>query len=248
MKFAIDLPVFKGPMDLLLFLIKTNEIDINDIPISEITSSFLAYIKKFNIEVSSEFINMASELIYIKSRMLVKRDEDLIEKDSEDGKDPRMGLVEKLLEYKKYREIIDKLEDGEYEKDSTIFIKDKNSLFELEEDEKWEPISVFELIKNFEKIIKKLPEENNLMLISQTRYTVEQKIDLIRKKIKTSNFVYLEDLFEEKEFKRIEFICIFLAVLELVKIKEIQVLQHFLFDDIKIKRINNRNNIDNMNY
>lgn len=239
MNFAVDLPLFKGPMDLLLFLIKTNEIDINDIPISKITQSFLSYIKiltKFNIAVSSEFIAMASELVYIKSKMLIRKKSSLENEEFEPGEDPRLELVEKLLEYKKYREVINKLEDNEFEKESTIFIKDKNSLFELEEDENWKPISVFELIKNFERIIKKLPEENKLMLISQTKYTVEEKITLIRKRIKENDSVYLDDLFEEKEVKRIEFICVFLAVLELVKVKEIQVLQHSLFSDIKIKR------------
>ncbi len=241
--YKIDMPFFEGPLDLLLFLIRSQEIDIYDIPVSKITKQFIEYIellRNFDIEISSEFINMVSELVYIKTRMLLpkkKQDTDLSESEKAELEDPRDELVEKLIEYKQLQEAIDHLDESEVERRSRVFIKEPESLFDLkkDEDELWKPLSVLDLVKNFEDIIKKIPTDDSFVL-KKHKFTVQDKIDLVRQKLKKSKSILLNELMQDKSRPKLEFICIFLALLELTKIKEIVIYQHALFEDIKLEK------------
>jgi len=245
--YKIEMPFFEGPLDLLLFLIRSQEIDIYDIPISRIVGQFIEYIelmRLFNVEVSSEFVNMASELIYIKTRMLLpktRQENNLEDSEIAEIDDPRANLVDKLIEYKKLQEAIDQLDEAEVEKSSRVFIKENESLFDLkDEDEKelWKPLSVLDLVKNFETIIKNIPVEESYVL-KKHRFTVQDKINLIRGNLKKSKSILLYELMTEEVKTKVEFICIFLAILELVKNKEIVIFQHTLFSDVKIEGVNN---------
>ena len=238
--YTIDLPLFEGPLDLLLFLIKTQEINIYDIPIAQITHQFLQYIsilKHFNMEISSEFLAMASELIFIKTRLLIPLKKNEMEEESFIQEDPRKELVEKLLEYKKYKEAIDQLDNSNQNRDILLFMEKQDILFDIDQDENsWKPMSVLELVKNFERIINRSTFESKTYIVKSHQHSVEGKIVLIRKKLAESRHVLFNQLIEEKEFDKIEFICLFLAILELVKINEIIILQHALFADIKIEK------------
>lgn len=240
-KYNIDLPIFSGPLDLLLFLIKSQEINIYDIPISKITEQFIEYLKYLNylnIEISSEFILMLSELIYIKTKSLIPIKNDENEEGSlEIIEDPRKELVEKLLEYKKYAQAIDIITENKNE--LAIFYGNKEILFDIQEEGEWKPLSVLDIVKNFSQILLKSSKEEKTYTVKLSQYSVEEKLNLIKEKIQIKNEFLLEELIESKDFDKIEFICVFLAILEMVKLGKVRLYQNNLFGEIKIKSTGN---------
>ncbi|MCX8058897.1 MAG: segregation/condensation protein A [Spirochaetes bacterium] len=238
-KYNINLPIFSGPLDLLLFLIKSQEINIYDIPISKITEQFvnyLQYLNKLNIEISSEFILMLSELIYIKTKSLLPvREDSQDDQFLENLEDPRKELVEKLLEYKKYSQALEIVDQKSNE--IPIFYGNKNILFDIHEEGEWKPLSVLEIVKSFSEVLIKYNKEEKTYLVKTTLFTVEDKINLIKQKLQNKNEFFLEELIESKEFDKIEFICIFLAILEMVKLGFIRLFQNNIFGEIKIVKL-----------
>jgi|YNPMSStandDraft_2_1061718.scaffolds.fasta_scaffold00004_27 segregation and condensation protein A len=236
-KYNINLPIFTGPLDLLLFLIKSQEINIYDIPISLITKQFLDYIdylNKLNIEISSEFILMASELIYIKSRSLLPVKNEENDEILESIEDPRKELVEKLLEYKKYCQAIEQFKPET--KDIPAFYGNKNILFDLNNEGEWKPLTILDIVKNFSYFLSKTNKEEKTFVVKSHKFTVEDKLNFIKNKIEEKNEIFFIELVESEYFDRIEYICIFLAILELVKTGLIKLYQNTLFGEIKISK------------
>jgi len=236
-KYNINLPIFTGPLDLLLFLIKSQEINIYDIPISLITKQFLDYIdylNKLNIEISSEFILMASELIYIKSRSLLPVKNEENDEILESIEDPRKELVEKLLEYKKYCQAIEQFNPET--KDIPAFYGNKNILFDLNNEGEWKPLTILDIVKNFSYFLSKTNKEEKTFVVKSHKFTVEDKLNFIKNKIEEKNEIFFIELVESEYFDRIEYICIFLAILELVKTGLIKLYQNTLFGEIKISK------------
>ena len=230
--YIFKLEKFEGPLDLLLYLIKKNEIDIYDIPIHEITKQYLKYlnlIRKCDINLSAEFIIMAANLIYIKSKMLLPIESDIEEEYFED---PRTELVTQLLEYQKFKNAANEFEQLERTQ-SNLFFRTKNQMtFEFNDKENWVDINLFDLINIFDKLLKDTDSEKMEYIMPET-ITVNMKIEEIKLKLDnslTANFSSLFDNF----FSIWEIIVTFLAILELVKQKIILVKQHKLFGDIKI--------------
>ncbi|MEZ4485298.1 MAG: segregation/condensation protein A [Syntrophotaleaceae bacterium] len=161
MPYQIDLDSFKGPLDLLLHLIKKHEMDIYDIPIAEITAQYLATIevmKHLNLDVAGEFLVMAATLLHIKSRMLLPRDEEDVADEVE--ADPRAELVQRLLEYQKYIDAALSL-DALPLLGRDVFVRSSPELEEDETDEaEWEPIGLFELVAAFRDLVQDKPEES----------------------------------------------------------------------------------------
>src|SRR5687768_17270031 len=223
--FEIKLPLFEGPFDLLLFFIERDELDIYDIPISKITGDFLEYLhhlEQMNIEVASEFILVAATLMRIKSKMLLPRPQ-LDEKGNEI--DPREELVRHLLEYKKYKSVIEsfhKLEETELMKEKRgNILKELKSLAESTNVEaELQDVTIFKLMTVFEKILKRLEAEKNKPVhqVIQYPYTVESQkkylIDELTKKPKLS-FTELIESFPT----RIGVIFNFLAILEMLALQ-----------------------------
>ena len=190
MSFEIKLPLFEGPFDLMLFFIERDELDIYDIPISKITNDFLDYIhhlEKMEIEVASDFILFAATLMKIKSRMLLPRPE-LNEKGEEI--DPREDLIRNLLEYKKYKSVIDDLAQLEANRLS----KEKRGnlakeLLELSKNDDVEAemqhVDLYKLLKVFQKCMAKLPStvDETKHTVIQYPYTIEQQKDFVLEKI-----------------------------------------------------------------
>jgi segregation and condensation protein A len=220
--FEIRLPLFEGPFDLLLFFIERDELDINDIPISQITNDFLEYIRRLetlNIEVASEFILVAATLMRIKSKMLLPRPQ-LDEQGNEI--DPREELVRHLLEYKKYKSVI-----GEFHKmEETALMKEKrgNLMKELKAlaevtnvEAELQDVDLFKLLTVFEKVLKRAEEEKNRPVhqIIQYHYTVEGQKDYILAEVASRPRVAFTELFE-KAPTRIALIFNFLAILEML--------------------------------
>lgn len=224
---------FEGPLDLLLFLVKKAEIDINDISISEITSQYLSYLSllmDMDLDNISEFIEMAATLIYIKSRSLIPVEHDY----EEDEQDPRDELIQRLLEYQKYKIASGVLENCS---DESLYIPRKGagtSLFPIEKQEKeLETLSVLDLVNAFALILKRKSEipRKNSYEIEKLECTVEEKINFVRSMlVDKDDFRYFEIINEN--MSKVEIACCFLAILELVKQGEAVIQQHKIFGDI----------------
>jgi len=190
LSFEVKIPLFEGPFDLLLFFIERDELDIYDIPISQITENFLAYLKdleKLNIEVASEFILVAAKLMRIKAKMLLPRPQ-LDEEGNEI--DPREELVMHLLEYKKYKSVLQELADMETE----MFQKEKrgNVLKEIKKlsetvnvESELQNIDLYKLLTVYQKVLKRfeIESEKPTHHVVQYPYTIEQQKDFILQKV-----------------------------------------------------------------
>ncbi len=229
------LPVFEGPLDLLLYLIKKEEIDIHDIPMETITRQYLEYLeimKMLNMDLAAEFIVTAATLLYIKSKMLLpveKRKED----ENDIFEDPRNDLVQKLLEYKQFKDAASYLEDLQQKREKTFprnaqIIEEVPAVFIGE-------LSVFDLCQTFKNILKRAKPDKLESLFADT-FTVEEKLLDLRSRLLVQPELYFKDLFGDNQTKN-EIICMFLAILELIKLQEIWVEQQVrLFSDIVIRR------------
>ncbi|CEO26695.1 segregation and condensation protein A [Paraclostridium sordellii] len=237
MKYSVQLKVYEGPLDLLYDLITKHKIDIKDISIIEITKQYLAYLdmlEEFDLEIASEFITMASKLLQIKSRYLLYK-----QRDDENEEDPRLELMEKLVEYKKFKNATEDLknnvtyiEDVFYRKKEEVVIDEKLDL---------ETISLEAIVKILPHIMKVDKEEleeikdAKLNKIVKTRIiSVEEKMHYVRDIIKEKEDIKFTNLISN--YEKDEIIATFLSVLELIKTNEVIVVQDLFFDDILIKR------------
>lgn len=215
-QYSIKVPVFEGPLDLLLHLIRNNKIDIYDIPIAHITGRYLEYLeimKELNLEIASEFLVMAATLIYIKSRMLLPPDETV---EAEEQEDPRAGLVQKLLEYQAFKEASDVLRDRETVW-TDAFSRDPLKIDESETEP--EPylfeVNIFDLMSALKKILKKAPPE--AISISRETLTVKDKIVFVLEKMEGEHTTRFDSLFSEDR-SRVQIIVTFLALLEILRL------------------------------
>lgn len=229
MSYKVDLEIFEGPLDLLLYLIRKDHINIYDIPVSKITEQYLQYLelmKLLDLNIAGEFLVMAATLMHIKSKMLLPPDETEEEAIEED---PRAELVKKLLEYKKFKEVAGFLESKETEQRRIFKRISPNANIEPEEEVFFET-NVFDLISAFSKALKDVPRDIFREIIKD-EFTVEGKIhDLLHLLVRKKKFV-LRDLFEKAKNKY-EMIVTFLAVLELIRQKEIICAQKGFFGEI----------------
>ncbi|GMQ61792.1 segregation and condensation protein A [Vallitalea maricola] len=243
MSIPVKLEVFEGPLDLLLHLIDKNKLNIYDIPIVIITEQFLEYIKKLeekNMEIMSEFIEMAATLINIKSKMLLP-----IEDEEEEETDPREELMNKLIEYKKFKYIRDKLKIRQIDAKKVIFKEPTIPTEVLNYEEKVDTSKIlsdidFSMIYNvFQSVMKKQYNKIDTIRsdfgeIVREEYTVNDKIDYIINLSKQYETISFRDVLET-QISKVEIIVTFLAVLELMKMGKILIVQRDLFDDIIIK-------------
>tara|TARA_Y100000766_G_scaffold254896_1_gene240586 strand:+ start:469 stop:1206 length:738 start_codon:yes stop_codon:yes gene_type:complete len=235
----VSLEIFEGPLDLLLYLIKKDEVDIYEVSIERITDQYLEYIDTFkilNIELASEFIVMAANLMYIKSRTLLPRNEQAPEEDI-DEEDPRWELIRQLVEYKKFKDAANYLEKREVE-NQKFYSAEQQFCDDLEEE--GEPIvnvGIFELIQAFQGVLKRFDDEDDLTEIADDRFTVSDKIDYLITNVSKGQKVKFYQLFEEASTKS-EVLVTFLALLELIRLNEFQVRQNGILGEIELSRTN----------
>ncbi|MBN2453570.1 MAG: segregation/condensation protein A [Candidatus Omnitrophica bacterium] len=237
MTYKVKLEVFEGPLDLLLFLIKKEEVDIYDIPIAKITDQYLEYLELMqllDLSIAGEFLVMAATLMHIKSKMLLPPEETQAE--NEEDQDPRAELVKRLLEYKKFKEAAAEL--AQKESSQKHFFARVGSGVDVDklpasQDEPFEA-SLFDLITAFTKVLKDIPKDVFHQVVKD-EFTVSEKIHDILHMLVDRKSVVFTDLFKAAKNKA-EIITTFLAVLELIKIREISVLQHAPFGEIEIVR------------
>lgn len=228
--YHIHLPQFEGPFDLLLFFIERDELDIYNIPITKIIKDFLDYIhsqEKLNIELSSEFILFISTLMRIKAKMLLPRKE-LDEQGNEI--DPRLELVNKILEYKRYKEAA--VQMAEMEATRMLMVRRGNMERELAsigeeagEGTEIQTITLFKLMKAFERVMKRLEDRNKRPVHTVVRYnyTMEESREYLLDRVKQEKLVSFEKMFEVCD-NRIHAIFIFLSMLELIQAKFMTIL------------------------
>jgi segregation and condensation protein A len=226
--YRVKLEIFEGPLDLLLYLIKKDEIDIYDIPISHITEQYLAYLElmqELDIAVAGDFLVMASTLIYIKSKMLLPP-EPKVGGEDDLSEDPRAELVERLLEYQKFKSASQMLYSrGEIE--SACYTRGS-----LETDSRNPEVSatVFDMLRVFREVLKRA-EAQIEMEIARDEMTIAEKLAQIHALLEERERINVRELFEMSRSKR-ELIITFLALLELVKEWKIYLIQSELFGDI----------------
>ncbi|HRQ88753.1 MAG TPA: segregation/condensation protein A [Bacteroidia bacterium] len=235
--YKVELDIFEGPMDLLLYLIKREEIDIYDIPIERITKQYMSYLDTFkmlNIGLAGEFLVMAANLCYIKSRMMLPKHVQPPEEDA-DEEDPRWDLIRQLIEYKKFKEAARKL--GEKEARQQDHFTHKPDKIEAGDDEERpldEGVSIFDLIRAFQNILDRVGDEG-LGEIVDDHYTVGDKIDLILGLVPPGGSLRFVELFQDATSKH-EMIVTFLAVLELMKLNFFRVRQERVLGEIELLR------------
>ena len=236
-EYKVKLEVFEGPLDLLLFLIKRDEIDIHDIPIGHITRQYLDFMdlfKMLDLDVAGEFVVMAANLIYIKSRSLLPVSVQPPDEEA-DEEDPRWELVRQLLEYKKFKEAAGHLHDREVAREG-VFPRMVASLEEHAERPLGE-VSVFDLINAFNKILKRIEQrKEDLREIFEENFTVADKIDLILKMAAPGVALKFTELFTDAA-SRGEVVITFLALLELIRLKQLRCVQPEAFGEIELSRV-----------
>ncbi|MCL2319361.1 MAG: segregation/condensation protein A [Treponema sp.] len=222
---------FEGPLDLLLFLIKKNEINIYDIPIAQITEQYLDYlasVSELDMEEISEFHAMAATLLLIKSRMLLPVE---MEEDDED-EDPRQELVERLIEYQKYKKLSLLMQEKEREAEWVIERKRLQRPLPFDDEGLWEQVDVWDLLKIFSEFTSGLSRERIIDLYEEV--TVNEKIALLFEILEEKGECLLTNLII-RNGSILDFVCAFLAILEVVKQHMVVVLQNRMFGDIIIR-------------
>ena len=222
---------FEGPLDLLLFLIRKSEINLYNIPIATITEQYLEYLSyatRIDLENITEFYLMAATLMYIKSRLLLPVDVNL----EDEIEDPRRELVDKLIEYQKYKKLSVLIEEKEQAAEWSIERRKVQPVLPFVDKEMWEQITVWDLLKTFSSMLSSLSSERVIDMYEEV--TINEKITLVYELLETAGEFMFADLLIKKN-SIMEVICSFLAVLELVKAAAIMVFQNKLFGDILIK-------------
>jgi segregation and condensation protein A len=239
-EYKVRLEVFEGPLDLLLYLVKKDEVDIYDISIERITAQYLAYLEAFevlHIELAGEFLVMAANLLYIKSRTLLPKDLQMPDEEA-DEEDPRWELIRQLIEYRKFKEAAAHLRSQE-ELQSALFpraasldpahapLHDENMML-LD-------VGIFDLINAFQRALKRLPAEEKQEEIHEETFTVTDRINHLMRAVDRGVSMRFDELFGSAS-TRSELVVTFLAVLELIRMKQFRVRQDEQFGEIWLER------------
>jgi segregation and condensation protein A len=228
---SFKLEDFEGPLDLLLFLIRKNEINIYDIPIAEITGQFLDYLRNertMDLDEISEFHAMAAMLLLIKSRTLLPVEMD----DDGDLVDPRHELVERLIEYQKFKKLTNEMEEKEKDAEWVIERRKLQHNLPFVDEDLWEKADIWSLMKAFSALIRNMPGERIIDMYEEV--TVNEKTTLLAELLEEKGECYFTDLIIHSK-SIMDVVCTILAILKDVKTRMIVISQHIMFGDIKIK-------------
>lgn len=230
------LETYEGPLDLLLDLIRKQQIDIWDIPIAKITSQYLQYVDRaaaMDMELSSEFIFMAATLIHIKSRMLLPKDPELEKMSPED--DPRRELVERLLEHERFKNAAEMLQQKRLIEEN-VWSKSEMQSFISEDDGPDLAVSLIDLVKTFEQVLERA-KKRPVFEVNHDDVSVPRMVAYLRSLIEgkpRSEKIGAAELFERQRTRR-GMICLFLAILEMVKMQAVVLVQKDAFGEIALR-------------
>lgn len=232
-EYKLQLDVFEGPLDLLLYLIKRDELDIYNIPIERVTQQYMQYLdtmQMLDLNIAGEFLVMAATLMMIKSRMLLPVEErPELEPEEED---PRWDLVRQLVEYKKFKDAAMHLEELALRREGVFAREGDHVQLGAEPDVALNDVSIFDLISAFNEALKKAPKESVAELFAD-RFTVAEKVDYLSKLLVERRSVRLGEVLRGMQH-RYEMVCTFLAVLELIRLKQLRAVQDRVFGDIEL--------------
>lgn len=234
--YQITIPTFDGPMDLLLHLIKEHELDIYDIHISKITREYLAYLEimqSLNLEIAGDFLVMAATLMQIKSRMLLPVDPT----PDEPQEDPRLELMRRLIEYKKFKDAADQLVDLEKNRYQLLTRNIPADLKQVGEEEHLEEVTLFGLLAAFKDVLIHTQEDVTAEL-TRPEITISQKINDLMDMLQAQQKIVFRPLLTACRTK-IEKIVALLALLELIRLKLVRVIQDKIFGEIEVHLISN---------
>ena len=234
--YKVKFEVFAGPLDLLLYLMKKEEVDIYDVNLTQLATQFIEYIevmRLLDLDIAGEFLVMASTLMYIKSRELLPVDQQVIPEGEEDEEDPRWELIRQLVEYKKFKDAAAQLQTLETIQESVYPRLPGKPEFADESSAPAGHASLFDLINAVSSILKRVTEREDLRDIFEDKWTVSEKIESIRDRISQAGRVRFSSLFADAT-SRTEVVVTFLAMLELIRLKVIHAMQDAPFGEIDL--------------
>ena len=237
-EYKVKFEVFEGPMDLLLYLVKKEEVDIYEVNLTKIAREFIEYVdlmREFDIEIAGEFLVMASTLMYIKSKELLPVEQQVTTDEDDEGEDPRWELIRKLVEYKKFKDAADKLGTLEHEQEDVYPRLPAKQEFDMPEDRgPGLKVSIFDLINAVNDVIKRVEARtHDISRIEDEHFTVGDKINMLRERLAIQPRFTFSELFADA-VGRNEVVATFLAMLELIRLEQIKIDQEDNFGDIVI--------------
>ena len=237
-EYKVKFEVFEGPLDLLLYLIKKEEVDIYEVNLTKLASQFIEYIemmREFDLEIAGEFLVMASTLMYIKSRELLPVDQQAQVEEEEEGEDPRWELIRQLVEYKKFKDAAAQLQALEATQEKVFPRVPAKLEFENEAPAAKPDVSIFDLLNAVNAVLKRFEKRDNTRDIFEDKWTVSEKIEYVVRVLTSRESVRFSELFEDAT-SRSEVVCTFLALLELIRLRQLVCAQSEDFGEIEIKK------------
>ena len=233
--YKVQFEVFEGPLDLLLYLVKKEEVDIYEVNLTKLATSFIEYVelmRQLDLDIAGEFLVMATTLMYIKSRELLPVDQQVIVEGEEEGEDPRWELIRQLVEYKKFKDVAAKLQEREAVQEN-IFPRLPGKLdFEIPAPKL--QVSLFDLINAVNVILKRFALQDTRDIF-EDKWTVSEKIESLINALKEKSRLKFTELFAAAT-SRTEVVVTFLAMLELIRLKQLVIVQPEPFSEIEISR------------
>jgi segregation and condensation protein A len=236
-EYKVQFEVFEGPLDLLLYLIKKEEVDIYKVNLTKLATQFIEYIdlmREFDLEIAGEFLVMASTLMYIKSRELLPVDQQVQVEGEEEGEDPRWELIRQLVEYKKFKDAAAQLQTLEAQQENVYPRVPGKLEFESAAPAPRPDVSIFDLLNAVNVVLQRFGHRDISGDIFEDKWTVSKKIEHLRRILAERGSVRFGELFESAS-SRSEVICTFLALLELIRLKQLICVQPEPFAAIEIR-------------
>ncbi|PAW75269.1 MAG: chromosome segregation protein ScpA [Pedosphaera sp. Tous-C6FEB] len=232
-EFKVQFEIFEGPLDLLLYLVKKEEVDIYEVNLTKLATEFIAYVdlmRQLDLDIAGEFLVMASTLMYIKSRELLPKDQQVAVEGEEEGEDPRWELIRQLVEYKKFKDAAGRLQEMEATQEN-VYRRTAPKL-EFEAPAQRMQVSIFDLVNAVNVILKRFATTDTRDIF-EDKWTVSEKIETIVNLIRERPAVKFSELFAAAT-NRTEVVVTFLAMLELIRLKQIIIAQPEAFAEIEI--------------
>lgn len=237
-EYKVKFEVFEGPLDLLLYLIKKEEVDIYEVNLTRLATQFIEYIETLrllDLEVAGEFLVMAATLMYIKSRELLPVEQQAQVEGEEEGEDPRWELIRQLVEYKKFKDAAAQLQVLEARQED-VFPRTPGKLEFADESPTRAEASIFDLVNAVNAVLQRFAKREDLRDIFEDKWTVSEKIEHLMRVLSERGSVRFSELFEGVT-SRFEVVVTFLALLELIRLKQVTAAQKEPFGEIEICRV-----------
>lgn len=236
-EYKVKFEVFEGPLDLLLYLIKKEEVDIYEVNLTTLATQFLEYVdvmRLLDLDIAGEFLVMAATLMYIKSRELLPGDQQAVTEGEDEGEDPRWELIRQLVEYKKFKDAAAQLQVLEARQENIFARTPAKPDFDAPPVRP--NVSLFDLLNAVNSVLKRFGQREELRDIYEDKWTVSEKIEFLLKELAVRSALKFSELFANAT-SRSEVVCTFLALLELMRLKQIIAIQQQPFGEIEIRRV-----------